>query len=250
MYIEQFRLDGKVAMVTGATGLLGSHLSRGLAEAGAEVVLVSRTRDRLEALAADIGAAGGRAHALAADMAAPADVERACDEAWNLRGHVDVIVHNATPAQTAGAGIADVTPEQWSAQWDVIYQSAFTLFRRLGPRMAAGDGGSIVSVVSSTGMIPQNGLFAYGMAKGALMLLTKYAAREFGPKVRANCITPGTIDTAGDMAGHPIAKLTLPRIAAGRFGRSEECVGATIFLASPAASYISGQVYLIDGGRF
>jgi NAD(P)-dependent dehydrogenase (short-subunit alcohol dehydrogenase family) len=116
--------------------------------------------------------------------------------------------------------------------------------------MVAGDGGSIITVISSLGMIPQRGFVAYGMAKGALMLLTKFAAQEFGPKVRANCISPGTISTSDDFVHHSVGNAMLPRISLGRFGRSRECVGATIFLASEAASYISGQVYLIDGGRF
>lgn len=250
MYVEQFRLDGKVALVTGATGYLGSHLARGVAEAGAEVVLVSRTQAKLDALAQEISSAGGSAVVMPADLSRTEEAERVCEQAWDLRGHVDVIVHNAIPGESGGQEIATLTEEQWRTQWDVIYSSAFTMFRTLCPRMVAGEGGSIVSVVSSTGMTPQPGLFAYGMSKGALMLLTKYAAREFAPKVRANCITPGTIDSAGDMADHPIAQTMLPRIALGRFGENEECVGATIFLASPASSYISGQVYLIDGGRF
>ncbi|MBV9994591.1 MAG: SDR family oxidoreductase [Caulobacteraceae bacterium] len=236
--------------MTGATGALGSHLAKGLAEAGAEVVLVSRTRETLDALAREITAAGGKAHAIPADLGSTADVERVCAEAWALKGKVDVLLHNATPSQERGRGIAEISEAEWRQQWDVIYGSAFTFLRNLGPRMVAAGGGSVITVTSSTGMIPQKGHLAYGMAKGALMLLTKYAAQEFGPAVRANCIMPGTIDTTGTMAQHPIAQGILPRISLGRFGRNEECVGATIFLASPASSYISGQVYFIDGGRF
>ena len=250
MYTEMFDLSGKVALVTGGTGRLGSHLSKGLAEAGAEVILVSRTRERLAALAEEIRASGGDCDYVTCDLSDPADVERTCDAAWRKRGRIDIIVHNAVPGGSFAGGIADTPQEAWDTQTAVIYDSALVMFRTLCPKMVEGNGGSIISVISSTGMTPQKGLVAYGMAKGSLMLLTKYAAQEFGPQVRANCITPGTIATAPDNAGTSIGDAILPRIAAGRRGKSEECVGATIFLASDASSYVSGQVYLIDGGRF
>ncbi len=251
MYTEKFDLSGKVALVTGGTGRLGSHLSKGLAEAGAEVILVSRSKEKQESLAKEIRQRGGCCDSISCDMSDLADVERMCEEAWQLRGKVDVIVHNATPSGAGAAGrIVDTPPEVWEAQTNVIYLSALTMFKSLCPRMVEAEGGSIISVISSTGMIPQRNMIAYGMGKGSLMLLTKYAAQEFGPEVRANCISPGTIDTAGTLAEHPIAQRMLPRISAGRFGKNEECVGATVFLASEASSYISGQVYLIDGGRF
>ena len=250
MYTEMFDLSGKVALVTGGTGALGAHLSKGLAEAGAEVILVSRTKAKQEALAAEIRDAGGACDFVTCDLSDAADVERMCREAWDKRGRIDIIVHNAVPGSSFSGGIADTPQDEWDTQTSVIYESAFAMFKTLCPKMVAGHGGSIISVISSTGMVPQKGLFAYGMAKGSLMLLTKYAAREFGPKVRANCISPGTIATTPGSKGTPTGDAILHRVAAGRRGTSEECVGVTIFLASEASSYISGQVYLIDGGRF
>ena len=250
MYQEMFDLSGKVALVTGGTGNLGAHLSKGLAEAGAEVILVSRNKEKQEALALEIQAAGGKCGYVPCDLTDMADVARMCDEAWDRRGHVDVIVHNAVPGTSSNGGIVDTPQEAWDTQTSVIYQSALVMFKTLCPRMVQGGGGSIISVVSSTGKTPQKGLVAYGIAKGSLLLLTKYTAQEFGPKVRANCITPGTIATTPTSRGTAIGDAILHRVAAGRRGRSEECVGATTFLASDAASYISGQVLWIDGGRF
>jgi NAD(P)-dependent dehydrogenase (short-subunit alcohol dehydrogenase family) len=248
-----FDLSGKVALVTGGTGLLGAHLAKGLAEAGAEVILVSRTREKQERLAGEIRAAGGACDYVTCDLTDMADVARMCEAAWGKRGRVDTLVHNAVPGDADSGGIVSTTPEQWDLQSKVIYESALVMFRTLCPKMVAGEGGSLISVISSLAMIPQRGqmgFFAYGMAKGALVLLTKYAAQEFGPKVRANCISPGSIATGGPGTGTPTGDALVPRISLGRRGRSEECVGATIFLASPASSYISGQVFLIDGGRF
>jgi NAD(P)-dependent dehydrogenase (short-subunit alcohol dehydrogenase family) len=251
MGTERFSLKGKTALVTGGTGLLGAHLSRGLAAAGAHVTLVSRTAEKQEALAAEIAASGGSSDYVTCDMGDLDAVAAMCDEVWSRHGSVEIIVHNATGGGSGNpGGIVTASMADVEGQADVIYRSALVMFRNLCPRMVEANGGSIVTVVSSTGYIPQKNMLAYGMAKGSLLLLTKYAAQEFGPAVRANCITPGTIDTAGTMKDHPIAQLTLPRISLGRFGESEECVGATVFLASDAASYISGQVYLIDGGRF
>jgi 7-alpha-hydroxysteroid dehydrogenase len=253
MYREMFDLTGRVALVTGGTGLLGSVLSMGLAEAGAEVILVSRTREKQEARAARIRAAGGTCDYVTCDLMDLAAVERMCAEAWGKRGKIDILVHNAIPSETDTGGIVTTPPEVWERGTRIIYESALVMFRTLCPRMVEGEGGSIISVISSLAMVPQKGqkgFLAYGMAKGSLMLLTKYAAQEFGPKVRANCISPGTIDTSGENRHHPVAGSLLPRIALQRYGTSEECVGATIFLASPASSFISGQVYLIDGGRF
>src|SRR5262245_54735443 len=105
MYKELFDLTGKVALITGGTGLLGSHLSKGLAEAGAEIILVSRTREKQEALARQLRAAGGLCDYVTADLADLADVERMCAEAWDKRGRVDILVHNAVPGRSDGGGL-------------------------------------------------------------------------------------------------------------------------------------------------
>ncbi len=251
MYTEKFGLAGKNVLLTGGTGNLGSHLARGFVEAGAGVILAGRSPERMGKLAEEIRAAGGACDYVLCDLMRPETVASMCDEAWHKHGGVHVIVHNAVPDNLRTGNVVTTTSEGWAAQNNVIFESALAIFRALCPRMVEGDGGSIVSVVSTTAFTPTRGdRLAYAVAKSSLLILTKYAAQEFGPKVRANCINPGTIETHPGMPQTPEGKAIMPRISAGRRGTSEECVGAALFLASEAASYISGQVINIDGGRF
>lgn len=251
MYTEKFGLAGKNVLLTGGTGNLGSHLARGFAEAGAGVVLAGRSPERMGKLVDEIRAGGGACDYVLCDLMRPETVGPMCDEAWEKRGGIHVIVHNAVPDNLRTGNIVTTTSEGWTAQNNVIFEAALAIFRALCPRMVEGEGGSIVTVVSTTAFTPTRGdRLAYAIAKSSLLILTKYAAQEFGPKVRANCINPGTIETHPGMPQTPEGKAIMPRIAAGRRGTSEECVGAALFLASEAASYISGQVINIDGGRF
>jgi len=251
MYTEKFGLAGKNVLLTGGTGNLGSHLARGFAEAGAGVILAGRSPERLGKLAHEIRASGGACDYVLCDLTRPETVGPMCAEAWDKRDGIHVIVHNAVPDNLRTGNIVTTTSEDWAAQNNVIFEAALAIFRTLCPRMVEGEGGSIVSVVSTTAFTPTRGdRLAYAIAKSSLLILTKYAAQEFGPKVRANCINPGTIETHPGMAQTPEGKAIMPRISAGRRGTSEECVGAALFLASEAASYISGQVINIDGGRF
>jgi NAD(P)-dependent dehydrogenase (short-subunit alcohol dehydrogenase family) len=128
------------------------------------------------------------------------------------------------------------------------------LMRKLAPRMMRDGGGSVVSVVSSTGLTPTPGLDAYGLAKGSLLLLSRYMAKEWGAGgIRVNCVNPGTIVTDGDEAGLRAAAErtgTLGRISLGRVGYGSEVLGAAIHLASDESSFTSGQLISVDGGRF
>ena len=251
MYTEKFGFAGKNVLLTGGTGNLGSHLARGFAEAGAGVILAGRSPERMKKLAEEIRAGGGACDYVLCDLTKPETVASMCGEAWEKRGSIHVIVHNAVPDNLRTGNIVTTTSEGWAAHNNVIFEAALAMFRALCPRMVEGDGGSIVSVVSTTAFTPTRGdRLAYALAKNSLLMLTKYAAQEFGPKVRANCINPGTIETYPGMPSTPEGLAILPRISAGRRGTSEECVGAALFLASEAASYISGQVINIDGGRF
>ena len=251
IYTEKFGLAGKNVLLTGGTGNLGSHLARGFAEAGAGVILAGRSSERMGKLAKEIGAGGGTCDYVLCDLKRPETVASMCSEAWDRHGGVHVIVHNAVPGDLRTGNIVTTTPEGWASQNSVIFEAALAMFRTLCPRMVEEDGGSIVSMVSTTAFTPTRGdRLAYAIAKSSLLILTKYAAQEFGPKVRANCINPGTVQTHPGMPQTPEGKAIMPRIAAGRRGTSEECVGAALFLASEAASYISGQVINIDGGRF
>jgi NAD(P)-dependent dehydrogenase (short-subunit alcohol dehydrogenase family) len=251
VYLEQFDLSGKVALVTGGTGLLGSEFCRGLAEAGADIVVISRDAEKQAALGAEIRQLGRAFDGFACDLTDLEGIGRVADAAWELHGHVDIVVHNAmSHATTRGLGITDMTMDAMDYQLAVSTKSACVIFQRLCPKMAAGDGGSVITVTSRAGMEPVTGLLAYGLGKGSLILLTKHVAKEFAPKVRANVFCPGIIDTDGSRTNAPLGLTNIPQISAGRLGRSEECVGLIIYLASSASSYTNGQVIMIDGGHF
>jgi len=251
MYTEKFRLDGKNVLITGGTGHLGVHLAKGFAEAGAGVILAGRSSKKMAKLADEINAAGGACEYVLCDLTKPQSVAPMCDEAWDRRGGIHVILHNAVPDNLRTGNILTTTAAGWTTVSNVIFESALALFRSICPRMVEGEGGSIVSVVSTTAFTPTKGdRLAYAIAKSSLLILTKYAAQEFGPQVRANCFNPGTIQTHSEMAQTPEGAAIMPRIAAGRRGTSEECVGPALFLASEASSYVNGQVINIDGGRF
>ena len=251
---DQFRLDGKTALITGATGSMGSDFSRTLAAAGADVVLVSRTAETLEKLAAEInGANGGRASVLACDLADPVQAGGVADRALAAAGGIDVVLHNAIPGQSGASSLLDSAPEEWSTAYDLIVWGCLALCKGLAPSMIERGSGSIITVISSTGINPTPGYAAYGMAKGSLLLLTKYMAKEWGPSgIRANCLNPGGIAKPGEEAHmQEMTKKTgvADRISMRRVGLQQEVMGTAVFLASDASSYISGQVINIDGGR-
>lgn len=250
---DQFRLDGKTALITGATGSMGSDFSRTLAAAGADVILVSRTEENLEKLAAEInGAGGGRASVLPCDLADPVQASGLAERASRVAG-VDVVLHNAITTQSGASSLLDTPDDEWSAAFDVIVWGCLAMCKGLAPSMIERGGGSIITVISSTGINPTPGYAAYGMAKGSLLLLTKYMAKEWGPSgIRANCLNPGGIAKPGEEEHmQEMVKKTgvADRISMRRVGLQHEVMGTAVFLASDASSYISGQVINIDGGR-
>ena len=250
---HSFWLDGKVAVVTGATGNMGSDFARTLASAGASVVLVSRTESKLAGLAKEITAAGGKAAYLAADLSDRAAAAAVGPAVEPFFGGVDILLHNAIPSETGGTDLLSTQPDKWAEFMDVIVWGGLEVAKSLKPFMAARGGGSIITVVSSTGISPTPGFAAYGLAKGTLLLLTKYMAKEWGPdNIRANSLNPGSIATPGneDQMQQMVERLGIAdRISMKRVGRQREVLGTAVFLASDASSYISGQLFNIDGGR-
>jgi dehydrogenase/reductase SDR family member 4 len=248
-----FRLDGKIALVTGATGNMGSDFTRALSQAGAAVVLVSRTESKLEALVAEIETGGGRAAYVAADLSDPQAAASVGPAAIEKFGGIDVVLHNATMGMGGGSDLENLTLDRWHTSFDVIVWGGLEVCRSVRSSMVERGGGSIITIVSSTGLNPTPGYAAYGMSKGTLLLLTKYMAKEWGPdNIRANCLNPGSIAAPGAEEGMQamVERLGIAeRISMKRVGRSNEVLGTAVFLASDASSYISGQVFNIDGGR-
>jgi NAD(P)-dependent dehydrogenase (short-subunit alcohol dehydrogenase family) len=246
------RLAGKRALITGAGGLLGGDLARAFAAEGADLVLTTRTAAKLEPLAQEIGASGAGVATAACDFTRDDDIDRLAEAAWAAFGGIDVVLLSGQPPEPHLGDLLSTPDAAWSEQMQAIAWGPLRLMQRLAPRMMAAGGGSIVTVISSTGLEPIPGYGAYGLAKGALWLLTRYMAREWGAGgIRANAFNPGLIATgenADQLEEALRANGTLARTSLGRMGRNHECVGAVIYLASDESSFTTGQQITVSGG--
>jgi len=247
--LDGFRLDGKVAIVTGASSGLGVAFATALAEAGADVVLAARRVAGLEATRSLVEEAGRRAIAVATDVTDPAACTQAVERAVDELGKVDVLVNNAGVGTAVPA--TRETPEEFRAVVDVNVLGAYWMAQACGRVMPPGS--SIVNIGSvlgsTTGGLPQA---AYCTSKAAILGLTRDLAQQWtGRKgIRVNTIAPGFFATEMTDAYPPsyIDTIVDTRVPAGRIGRLEECAAAVVFLASDAASYISGAHLAVDGG--
>ncbi len=250
--LAQFRLDGKVALVTGGTGGIGLPLSQALAAAGAKVAIVGRSQERTAAAAAEIG---GDAHAIAADVTVREEADRVVAETVARFGRLDVLVNGVGGGGSGILAPAESYPEE---KWTWIMR--LNLDSALWPSMAAarqlieqGEGGSILNISSVRGQLAlRAGYSSYVAAKGALNMLTKQHATEWAPHgIRVNAISPTFVRTAqvADMlANKDFYESLVARIPLGRIADPEDLLGAALFFCSDASSFVTGQVLTLDGG--
>ena len=248
---DRFSLDGRVALVTGAGRGIGRAIAMGFAEAGADLVLVSRTGADVEAAAAAARERGRRALAAPADVSDEAAVATLFDRTLAEYGRLDVLV-NAAGISPIYRRAEQTSPADWDAILAVNLRGAFLCATAAGRAMLAQGGGAIVNVGSIGGSVALPRLVAYCASKGGVVQLTKVLAVEWARhNVRVNAVAPGYVETemtAGMVANPRIYQSMCDRTPMGRLGKPEEIVGAAIFLASDAASYITGQVLYVDGG--
>ena len=249
---QRFRLDGRVAVVTGASSGMGVTFAEALAAAGAEVVVAARRIERLRELVAEIERQGGEAHAVACDVSREEEVDGLVAETERVFGAADLLVNNA--------GFTTVVPaeeqsiEDWRAHLDVNLTGVFLCAQRFGRSMLEAGRGNIVNVASVLGFVASGQVrqAAYAASKGGVVNLTRELAAQWARRgVRVNALAPGWFPTemTADMFGDERSLVWMRgRTPLGRGGQLEELVGPLLFLASDASSFVTGHVLTVDGG--
>lgn len=242
-------LDGKTAIITGASAGIGRAIALMFAEQGAAVVLMARNQAKLDQVADDIRSKGGRAHVFAGDVSQAGTHEACVAAAICEFGGLDIAINNAG---TVGAvkPLADISPEDWQHTLDTNLTASFLGARSQIPAMLARGGGSIVFTSSFVGTsVGLPGMAAYGASKAGLMGLVKGIAADYGARgIRANALLPGGVDTG--MAGDQSQKDWAAGLhAMKRIAQPEEIASAALFLASPMASFVTGSAFFADGGN-
>ena len=247
--LERFRVDGKVAIVTGAGRGIGAGCALALAEAGADVAVASRTEEQLRRVAKEIEAMGRRAVVVPIDVnddaATVGLVERAVDEL----GGVDIVVNNA--GGTMPRPFLETSPGYLERAFHFNVTTAFVLTKAAVPVMLERGGGAVVNISSAMGRMADRGMLAYGTAKAALAHLTRLAAADLSPRIRVNAIAVGSVATSaleivtGDDAMRASMESATP---VQRLGEVEDIAAACLWLASPAGSFVTGKVIEVDGG--
>jgi len=249
--IDTFRLDGKVALVTGGARGLGRTMATALAEAGADIALVGRSLDACQATATEVAAATGRTvRAFAGDVAVAADVTRLAAEVTAACGAIDILVNNA--GTNIRGSITQLSEADWDTVIDTNLKGPFLCARAIGPQMVARGWGRVINIGSILSVIALPGRAPYASSKAGVVGLTRVLALEWaGSGVTCNAICPGPFATEMNrqLLNDPVAyQQFISQIPLGRWGDLDEMAGAAVFLASDASSFVTGSSVFVDGG--
>ena len=249
--MNEFSLQDKVALITGASRGIGRAIALRLAQARAKVVVSSRKLEGVQAVADEIKAAGGEALAVQAHVGKMDDVAALVSQTLDVFGRVDVAVNNAGtnphfgPLLTADEGL-------WAKTLDTNAVGIFRVCKAVAPIMEKQGGGKIINVASIAGLRPSPGMGVYSVSKAAIIMLTQVLAMELGhANIQVNAIAPGVIKTRMSEVLWQTPQISEPilnRTPLGRFGEPEDVAGLALYLASPASDFVTGGVFVVDGG--
>ncbi|MBC7392619.1 2-deoxy-D-gluconate 3-dehydrogenase [Variovorax sp. GrIS 2.14] len=246
-----FDLTGKVALVTGGNGGIGLGMAKGLAQAGARVVIAARNAEKSAAAVEALIALGSDSFSLAADVTDEASVQSLFDQLAQRCGRLDILVNNA--GMTVRKSVDQLTLAEWNQVMDTNLTSAFLCSRAAHPLMKAAGGGKIINIGSMMSIFGAPYAPAYGASKGGIVQLTKATAMSWAADgIQVNAILPGWIQTAlTDGAREQVAGLServVARAPAARWGQPEDLAGTAVFLASAASDFVTGTAIPVDGG--
>jgi NAD(P)-dependent dehydrogenase (short-subunit alcohol dehydrogenase family) len=250
MFLPSFELNGKTAIVTGAGRGIGRAIAIGMAEAGADVALLSRTEEDLKETASHIEKIGRKAYIITTDVTSREAVERAVSSVKEQAGSIDILVNNA--GMNIRSQALDVTDEEWQKIMDTNLKSAFMMSQEAGKIMKEQSSGKIITIASVAGHVALRTGVVYAATKAALIQMTKVLAFEWGKyNINVNSIGPWYFKTPltekllqDEQYVHDILAVT----PLNRVGELEELVGPAVFLASSAGDYVTGQTLFVDGG--
>jgi NAD(P)-dependent dehydrogenase (short-subunit alcohol dehydrogenase family) len=253
--LDQFRIDGKRALVTGASRGLGRVMALALADAGADIVITGRTTETLEKTAVEIRSRGRKAWAVTVDMSVPAECQAACERVLAAMGPIDILINNVGNREVSVAIEAEPL-DLWQRSIDLNLTSCFLGTKLMGQAMLArGRGGRIINIASISALIANRGIGGrdYETAKAAVLHFTRCAAADWAPHgITVNAICPGLfmtdINREWNERRPDVIEAFVRNVPMGRPGEPDEIGPLAVFLASPASSYVTGAAYVIDGG--
>lgn len=248
---EHLLLEGKTAIITGASRGIGRAIAEVFAREGASCAICGRKQETLELVARDLSHLPGRIAPVACHVGRAGDLNHLVDRVTRDWGHIDILVNNAA-TNIAHGSCLEMDEAQFDKMIEINLKSVFRLIRLVAPGMCARGSGSIINIASVSGLRPQPQALLYSMTKAALIMLTKSYALELGPKgVRVNAIAPGLVQTAlSEYYWKDEQRLDryLARQPLKHLGKPDEIAEVALLLASGGSSYLTGQVVIVDGG--